>query len=668
MADLEELKQRVKITDYLQSKGHTLKKVGANYRVSPCPICNSDSKKHFTINPAENLYNAFSGCGRSGSIIDLIMQLENKTEAEAIKELYILAGEDYEQQKREYAKGNIPKKTKENQPKNNDITEEQKHNATTFLEKIYTKEGTEEAIKVLANRGITAETIKKYKICIGKDKKGYKRAYIPLIENGEVVNYTGRALDPNNEMKYDNGYKMKMIAFNIDYIKQPAKENEVIYICEGIFDALSLEQAGVKAIATNSVEQYKNLFINKIKDNIQTASKYTYILSLDNDTAGIKTTNKIIKELADLKIQYKLLAIPKQYKDVNEWYIASDKGEFSMAIKQNITDIKIEEIEKKNEAETSTINYEQKTIANYITNSFLADIKEASQYNQRTTGFKELDKAIEGVYPGLYVLGAISSLGKTTFIHQIADQMAEAGEKVIYFSLEQSKFELVSKSIGREIYKKNLAVGSRSYKKTTDIMKEETPAKETTEAIKEYKKIANNIIIEEGNFNTSVETIRTYIEDYIKQTSIKPIVFIDYLQIIKTKDYRISDKQQIDVNVTELKRISRDFKIPVFVISSFNRDSYSMPVSYSSFKESGGIEYTADVVLGLQLAEIEEIKITPNNKVEVSEKLDRAKREIRRRLLLIGLKNRSGNPYFKIHYNYITPANYFEEVGEVDYN
>ena len=35
-------------------------------------------------------------------------------------------------------------------------------------------------------------------------------------------------------------------------------------------------------------------------------------------------------------------------------------------------------------------------------------------------------------------------------------------------------------------------------------------------------------------------------------------------------------------------------------ISSFNRDNYTAPVNNASFKESGAIEYSADVLIGLQ--------------------------------------------------------------------
>ena len=45
---------------------------------------------------------------------------------------------------------------------------------------------------------------------------------------------------------------------------------------------------------------------------------------------------------------------------------------------------------------------------------------------------------------------------------------------------------------------------------------------------------------------------------------------------------------------------SRDFKIPVVVLSSMNRMSYADVISMAALKESGAIEYTADVCLGLQ--------------------------------------------------------------------
>ena len=40
--------------------------------------------------------------------------------------------------------------------------------------------------------------------------------------------------------------------------------------------------------------------------------------------------------------------------------------------------------------------------------------------------------------------------------------------------------------------------------------------------------------------------------------------------------------------------------MPIVGISSFNRENYTAPVNLSSFKESGSIEYSSDVLIGLQ--------------------------------------------------------------------
>ena len=77
------------------------------------------------------------------------------------------------------------------------------------------------------------------------------------------------------------------------------------------------------------------------------------------------------------------------------------------------------------------------------------DIERLKAAADKKTGFEQLDKKSGGLYAGLYVLAAISSLGKTTFALQIADNLAAAGHDVLFFSLEQSRLELISKSFAR---------------------------------------------------------------------------------------------------------------------------------------------------------------------------------------------------------------------------
>ena len=63
----------------------------------------------------------------------------------------------------------------------------------------------------------------------------------------------------------------------------------------------------------------------------------------------------------------------------------------------------------------------------YINNTMQKEIAEFARNGNLKSGYANLD-AITNLYPGLYFIGAISSLGKTTFIHQMADQMAANGQ------------------------------------------------------------------------------------------------------------------------------------------------------------------------------------------------------------------------------------------------
>ncbi len=99
--------------------------------------------------------------------------------------------------------------------------------------------------------------------------------------------------------------------------------------------------------------------------------------------------------------------------------------------------------------------------------------------------------------------------------------------------------------------------------------------------------------------------IRERIDDAAAQSDIRLVVFIDYLQIITDQKGSIAERQAVDRNILTLKRLSATWDIPIVVTSSLNRGGYNRAVAFDSFKESGAIEYTADVVLGLQNPERE---------------------------------------------------------------
>ena len=173
--------------------------------------------------------------------------------------------------------------------------------------------------------------------------------------------------------------------------------------------------------------------------------------------------------------------------------------------------------------------------------------------------------------------------------------------------------------------------------------------------------MARNLSIIEGNFDTNVLTIQAYIQQYIELNNVRPIVMIDYLQIMPPIEKGMSDKAAVDVNVRELKRMSHQEGVPIFVISSFNRANYLAPVSFEAFKESGGIEYTADVVWGLQLGVISTEEFLKLDKQ--SEKIimvNKSKAAEIRDIELVCLKNRNGS-LFTQKFSYHAKYDYYQE-------
>ena len=227
------------------------------------------------------------------------------------------------------------------------------------------------------------------------------------------------------------------------------------------------------------------------------------------------------------------------------------------------------------------------------------------------TGFEVLDNMLDGgLYEGLYGIGAISSLGKTTFALQMADQIASQGHEVLVFSLEMSRNELIAKSISRNTFRRvNQSGGNIQHAKTTrgimSCKKYSSYCQAEKELIRasinDYEKIAGNIFIREGIGDVTAETIAEQVREHIESGHRPPVVIVDYLQILSPKNEKWTDKQNTDSAVLTFKRLSRDYKIPVIVISSFNRENYSVRVSMQAFKESGAIEYSTDVLIGLQL-------------------------------------------------------------------
>lgn len=301
--------------------------------------------------------------------------------------------------------------------------------------------------------------------------------------------------------------------------------------------------------------------------------------------------------------------------------------------------------------------------AGYHLQEFVDGISESVNTPVISTGFEQLDQELDGgLYEGLYILGAITSIGKTTFILQISDSLAKQNKHVLYFSLEMARGELMAKSISRttaELVAESDQYGGAKHAKTARgimdgkrYLKYNDTEKELIKAaIQQYAGYADNLFFLEGLGDIGIREIKEAIERHKRITQNTPVVIIDYLQILAPYDSRATDKANIDKAVVELKRISRDYKTPVIAISSFNRANYNAKADLAAYKESGGIEYSSDVLIALQF------KSAGKDGFDSTEEKGKPEREIE----LVILKNRNGRTGAKVDYSYYPAFNRFRE-------
>ena len=305
--------------------------------------------------------------------------------------------------------------------------------------------------------------------------------------------------------------------------------------------------------------------------------------------------------------------------------------------------------------------------------AFKKAVKDSATTKAIPTGFNILDETLDGgFYEGFYVIGAITGIGKTTFCQQIADQAALRGVDVIEFSLEMSKYTLISKSLSRLTWIEDKSKDNKGfhYARTsrqilTGAIISDREKRLYENALQRYNKdYSNNLYIYDGNIG--IELIREKVSEHVSLTGKRPLVIVDYLQILTPHEQNGSDKQFIDQSVLELKRISMEHGIPVIAVSSFNRNNYLTPVNITSFKESGAIEYSSDVLLGLQFKGMDSLSQDgpKSNSNSNTKKVEDWQRADCRELELKILKNRNGASGDSIFYSYYPKFNYFSETSK----
>lgn len=661
---MERQDAREQLKGYLRNyvESVTQKSKGANLYV--CPLCGSGTGKSgtgaFSIKNGTS-WKCFS-CNAGGDIFDLYGAIngtaDHNEQLKGLSELYGIQVASYRSTAQEDFSPEYQNHAKSEQYTHNSIhtsvyTQVDPPQQTDYTDFFLQAHKAVEQTDYWKRRGLSKETVDRFKLGYVAEWRHPKAPKAPtsprLIIPTSPYSYLARDARetiPEEQRAYSKSKVGSIQLFNKKALQTATKP---IFIVEGELDALSIIEVGGEAVALGTTTKSKAL-IELLKAQ---APSQALIIALDNDEAGQRASRELIEGLQGLNIPCYSFNPCGQYKDANE-ALQRDREALTIAVEE-AEHLQDEEAQAQKEA------YLKNSTAHYL-QSFVNGIADSVDTPYIPTGFKKLDSVLDGgLYEGLYIVGAISSLGKTTIITQIADQIAQAGTDVLIFSLEMARAEIMAKSISRHTLQSVLATGGdiRNAKTARGITTgkryidySQTERDLINSSIMEYSKYAQNIYISEGVGDIGAEQIRETVQKHILFTGKTPVVIIDYLQILAPYSERATDKQNTDKAVMELKRISRDYKTPVIGISSFNRANYKEAVTMEAFKESGAIEYSSDILIGLQL------KGAGKKDFDANE----AKRKDPREIELVILKNRNGRTGDSLSFNFYPLFNYFEET------
>lgn len=210
------------------------------------------------------------------------------------------------------------------------------------------------------------------------------------------------------------------------------------------------------------------------------------------------------------------------------------------------------------------------------------------------SGYAGLDGLIGGFTPGnLIAVGARTSLGKTSLLLNFASKFLSKGIRVLFISAEMMSDEILDRlvSMGADIPISRLRQGALS---PLDL----------TKAGDEFARLYESPMwfLEGGQMNMS--RVRNAID------ACNPsVVFVDFIQRFTPPNPAMNRAAYFSDLANEFKAVAMNKKLVVFAASQLNRDveqDGGRAPQLSDFKESGGIEESADIAILLQVKKKEE--------------------------------------------------------------
>ncbi len=338
----EDILNRLDIVDLI-SRYTSLKKVGKNW-VGICPF-HKEKTPSFTVAEDKQIFKCF-GCGKWGNVITFHMEIEKIDFRDSMQLLAKEVNLDittYQNDPVANAQGQelrekIKRMNKQAQAffvashTPNSVgyqycTTTRKLSAKT-METFgigYAPDNHYDLIRHLNNYGRSGADI----ISAGLGKQGSSgdlygsfkhRVTFPIFDHiGNVVGFGGRALGVDQTPKYLNTpetslYDKSSVLYWLFQAKNNLRDYPFLILVEGYMDVVSLHQAGLPigvAPCGTALTLPQLKLIKRHTDHL--------ILSFDNDQAGRDATLRALKVAYSSDVFPRILAIPSEYKDIDEW-------------------------------------------------------------------------------------------------------------------------------------------------------------------------------------------------------------------------------------------------------------------------------------------------------------------------------------------------------------
>lgn len=540
---------------------------------------------------------------------------------------------------------------------------------------IVKRETHKEAWEYLESRGIGPDAVEAWglgydpNVGYAKDADGEwcRRGRIvipwPSVDGEAPYYHIDRSIDPTaKSAKYIKPKRDEVgpqPLWNPDALKAP-----VFFVVEGALDALAVQACGHEAVAICSKES------GNIRETLLTCDDMGIpIVMLDNDedeSKGQKSQRELCEALEAAGRDY--LSAPTEEMGVKDPFDAwREDGASLMYWLGDLRDQAIADRERREDERYAKAMRKLKVRNPLDVVDRIYTLRACVE--RVPTGISAFDRALNGGLPspGVTVYGAVSSGGKTTLMVQMCDHWASMGIPVLLVTIEQTADEIVAKSISRLIGLRPRSSGMYMRASAEAVMSRkererwtaEDPEKEQAfyDACNEYTRIMygpdgrQRLYIMESEGRPTVDEIKAVAERIAKHDGRPPIVAIDYLQLLGAGAGHERDQERLVINdnMMALRQMANHLGgvgTCVVVTSALNRASYSGSIDMDSFRESSGIEFSADLIFGIQPAKYESELEDVTNETKAKSKAKKLMREFKKASMkeceLVTLKNRNG--------------------------